>query len=84
MKVKFLADKLFRKSYIGKHLHKYLIPACPKPGYLQGNPKLHKESHPLRAVLSGRGHATDGIAELAEKEYNAYVMGQLSFVRRQY
>ena len=80
-KVKSLADKLFRKGYIGKHLHKYLIPAHPKPGYLQGNPELHKEGHPLRAIVSGRGHATEGIAELAEKELNTHVMGQPSFVR---
>ena len=58
-KVKNLADKLLRKGYIGKYLHKYLIPTRPRPGHLQGNPKLHKEGHPLRAVVSGRSHATE-------------------------
>ena len=80
-KVKILADKLLRKGYIGKHLHKYLIPTRPKPGYMQGNPKLHKEGHPLRVIVSGRGHATEGMAELAEQELNAHVEGQQSFVK---
>ena len=80
-KVKSLADKLLKKGYIGKHLHKYLIPSRPKPGYLQGNPKLHKEGHPLRVIVSGRGHATERIAELAEQELNTHVEGQMSFVR---
>ena len=52
-KVKLLADKLLKKGFIGKHLHKYLIPALPKAGYIQGNPKLHKEGAPLRAIISG-------------------------------
>ena len=80
-KVKTLADKLLKKGYIGKHLHKYLIPTRPRAGHLQGNPKLHKEGHPLRAIVSGRGHATEGIAELAEKELCAHVESQASFVR---
>ena len=45
------------------------------------NPKLHKEGAPLRAIISGRGHATQGIAEIAESELNAHVVGQPSYVR---
>ena len=48
---------------------------------MQGNPKLHKEGHPLRVIVSGRGHATEGIAELAEQELGAHVEGQPSFVK---
>lgn len=79
--MKNLADKLLRKGYIGKYLHKYLIPTRPRPGHLQGNPKLHKEGHPLRAIVSGRGHATEGVAEIAEKELGAHVISQPSFIR---
>ena len=32
-------------------------------------------------IVSGRGHATERIAELAEHELNAHVEGQMSFVR---
>ena len=80
-KVKALADRLLKKGYIGKHLHRYLIPTRPRPGYLQGNPKLHKEGNPLRAIISGRGHATEGIAEIAEKQLESHVVSQPSFVK---
>jgi len=80
-KVKTLADKLFKKGYIGKHLHKYLIPTRPRPGYLQGNPKLHKKGHPLRTIVSGRGHATEGLAEITERELGAHVESQPSFIK---
>ena len=80
-KVKTLADNLLKNGYIGKHLHKYLVPTLPKAGYIQGNPKLHKEGAPLRAIISGRGHATQGIAEIAESELSAHVEGQPSYVR---
>ena len=59
---------MYKKSYIGKHLHRYLIRTFPRAAYIQGNPKLRKEGAPLRVIISGRGHATEGIAELAEKE----------------
>ena len=80
-KVKLLADRLYKKGYIGKHLHRYLIPTLPRAGYIQGNPKLHKEGAPLRVIISGRGHATEGIAELAEKELGPRVENQPSFIR---
>ena len=80
-KVKILVDNLFKKGYIGKHLHKYLVPTLPKAGYIQGNPKLHKEGAPLRAIISARGHATQGIAEIAEGELRAHVEGQPSYVK---
>ena len=65
-KVKLLADRLYRQGYIGRHLHKYLLPALPRAGCAQGNPKLHKAGAPLRVIISGRGHATGGLAEVAE------------------
>ena len=80
-KVKNLADRLYRQGYIGKHLHRYLVPTLPRAGSIQGNPKLHKEGAPLRVIISGRGHATEGIAELAEKELGPHVENQPSFVR---
>ena len=80
-KVKQLADRMYRQGYIGKHLHRYLIPSIPRPGTIQGNPKLHKEGAPLRVIISGRGHATEGIAELAERELREHVESQPSFIR---
>ena len=53
----------------------------PVQGYIHGNPKLHKEGALLRAIISGRGHATQGIAEIAESELSAHVEGQPSYVR---
>ena len=35
----------------------------------------------MRAIVSGRGHATEGIAEIAEKELGAHVISQPSFIR---
>ena len=80
-KVKLLADRLYKQGYIGKHLHRYLIPPVPKAGFIQGNPKLHKEGNPLRVIVSGRGHATEGIAELAEGELATHIEMQPSYVK---
>ena len=76
-----MADRLLKGGYIGKHLHSYLIPIHPTPGYLQGNPKFHKEGYPLRVIISGRGHPTERIAELAEKQLESHVVNQPSFIR---
>ena len=58
-----------------------LIRTLPRAGYIQGNPKLRKEGTPLGVIISGRSHATEGIAELAEKELGHAVEHQPSFIR---
>ena len=80
-KVKKLASELHRKGYIGPHQMTYLVPARPQPGQLQGNPKLHKPDVPLRAIVSGRGHATERIAEAAEEQLRCHVESLQSYVR---
>ena len=80
-KVKDLADRLRAKGLVGKYQHQYLIQKIPQPGLLQGNPKLHKKGAPLRVIISGRGHPTERIAELAESELGSHVESQPSYVR---
>ena len=53
----------------------------PRPGSVQGNPKLHKAGVPLRTIVSGRGHATERVAQLAESELRTHVESQSSYVR---
>ena len=80
-KVKDLADRLRTRGFIGKYQHQYLIQKIPQPGLLQGNPKLHKKGAPLRVIVSGRGHPTERVAELAESELRSHVESQSSYVR---
>lgn len=79
--VKKLVSGLHQKGYIGPHQTKYMVPARPQPGQLQGNPKLHKPGAPLRAIISGRGHATEKIAEVAEEQLRRHVEGLSSYVK---
>ena len=67
-KVDNLATRLEAKGYIGKHQKRYLVPSKPNAGTLQGNPKLHKAGASMRTVVSGKGHATERMAELAERQ----------------
>ena len=57
------------------------MPSLPKAGYLQGNPKLHKTGAPVRTIVSGKGHATERVAQLAEGELRTHVESQPSYVR---
>ena len=79
--VQKLVSGLHQKGFIGRHQRAYLIPARPQPGQLQGNPKLHKPGAPLRAIVSGRGHATERVAETAEEQLRSHVEGLESYVR---
>ena len=80
-KVDKLATRLEKNGYIGKHQRRYLIPPRPTPGKLQGNPKIHKKGAPMRAVVSGRGHATERMAELAERHLDEHVESTDSYIR---
>ena len=80
-KVRDLSDRLYSNGYIGKHQHQYLVQKIPQPGHIQGSPKLHKRGAPLRAIVSGRGHPTERVAELAESELRSHVESQPSYVR---
>ena len=80
-KVGKVATRLEEKGYIGKNQRRYLIPPRPVPGTLQGNPKIHKKGAPMRTVVSGRGHATEQMAALAEAELNEHVESQDSYIK---
>ena len=79
--VKNLITSLHKRGLIGKHQEKYMIMQQPKPGQLQGNPKLHKKDVPLRVIVNGRGHATEKVAQIAEEHLQSHVEGQASYIR---
>ena len=72
---------MYKKGVIGKHQMRYMVASNPQPGKLQENPKLHKVGRPLRTIVSGRGHATERMAEVAEKELARHVESQTSFIK---
>ena len=80
-KVKNLVQNLHRRGVIGKNQMRYMLASNPQPGRLQGNPKLHKAGQPLRTIVSGRGHATERVAEIAEKELAGHVESQDSYLK---
>ena len=80
-KVKKLVTRLHQKGFIGPHQRTYMAPASPKPGQIQGNQKLHKPGAPLRAIVSGRGHATERVAEAAEEQLRPHVENLQSYVK---
>ncbi|KAF0287549.1 hypothetical protein FJT64_014057 [Amphibalanus amphitrite] len=80
-KVMKLASELYQQGYIGRHQKAYLAPPNPRPGRLQGNPKLHKPGAPLRVIVSGVGHATERVAEAAEEQLRTHVENQPSFIK---
>ena len=42
-------------------------------GRLQGNPKIHKGTIPLRTIVNGRNHPTEKMAEVVENELREHV-----------
>ena len=47
----------------------------------QGNPKLHKDHKPYRAIVNNIGTPTEKMAEIAEKELNEYVESTPSYLK---
>ena len=79
--VKNITTSMHKRGYIGKHQMKYLNHDRPRPGQVQGNPKVHKEGNPLRLIVDGRNHPTERLAELAEQQLQEHVEGLESHVR---
>ncbi|XP_058872877.1 uncharacterized protein LOC117966565 isoform X1 [Acipenser ruthenus] len=50
--VKEIAERLYNKGIISKELKKYMQPNNARTGLARGNPKMHKENHPLRMIVS--------------------------------
>ncbi len=58
-----------------------MLPKLSKAGKLTGNPKLHKHGVPYRAIVNGRGTATERIAEVAEAQLDEYVKDSPSYIK---
>ena len=56
----------------------YMLPKNPRPGKVKGSSKVHKADVPYRIII---GHATEKIAEIAEKELNQHVKSLPSYIQ---
>ena len=79
--VKRLVNRMAKDGVISKEMQQYLIPKHSKAGKLKGNPKIHKESAPYRAIVSGIGTPTEKLAEVAEYELEEFVIQTPSYLR---
>lgn len=50
-------------------------------GRVQGNPKVHKTTNPLRRIINGRHGATENIAEFVENKLSENVSNLPSFIK---
>lgn len=80
-KVKKVTDKLYKKGSITKDVKSYITSSDCTSGKLQGNPKLHKPGVPLRAIVNGRNHPTEKMAEVVEDQLRAHVTSLPSYIR---
>lgn len=80
-KIKKLADGMFKEGAINAETRKYLIPSDPKPGKLQGNPKIHKTNNPMRTIVNSRDHPTEAMAEIVEAQLTDNVKSLPSYIR---
>ena len=55
--------EMYQKDVIDEDTFKYLLPENPKPGRFYLLPKLHKQGHPGRPIISANGHPTEKISE---------------------
>jgi hypothetical protein len=61
----------------------YLLPKDARPGRVQGNPKIHKNNHPLRVIINGHGQhtTTENIAEFIENELSENIKQLPSYIK---
>ena len=50
-RVKKVANKMEKAGTIDPGMRKYLVPKYTRNGKLKGNPKLHKDHKPYRAIV---------------------------------
>ncbi|MGH0138568.1 UNVERIFIED_CONTAM: hypothetical protein FKN15_072990 [Acipenser sinensis] len=79
--VKEIAERLHNKGIISKELKKYMQPHNARTGLARGNPKMHKENHPMRMIVSTIDNPTHIIAEIAEKQLRSHVEKLPSYVK---
>lgn len=53
----------------------------PRGGRAQGNPKTHKEAHPMRIIINGRGHPTENMAQFVEESLDDHVRGLKTYIK---
>ena len=70
-----------KNGTIDTGMRKYLVPKYTRNGKLKGNPKLHKDHKPYRAIVNNIGTPTEKMAEIAEKELNEYVESTPSYLK---
>ena len=80
-RVKKVANKMEKDGTIDPGMRKYLVPKYTRNGKLKGNPKLHKDHKPYRAIVNNIGTPTEKMAEIAEKELNEYVKSTPSYLK---
>jgi hypothetical protein len=80
-KVRNVANEMYKSGLINKELKNYLIPKYSKNGKLKGNPKVHKNGHPMRTIVNGKGTPTENMAGIAEKELEEYVTNTPSYIQ---
>ena len=44
---------MYKDGAISQDMKQILILQYPKAGYLKGNPKMHKNNAPMRAIVNG-------------------------------
>nr|XP_039261668.1 uncharacterized protein LOC120337836 [Styela clava] len=57
-----LCSKMKEAGVIDDKLAKSILPKDPKPGRLRLQPKIHKENHPSRPIISTNGTATEKLS----------------------
>ena len=72
-KVTKIVKDMHKNGIIDDDLKKYMTPNLSRPGNVKANPKVHKEGHPIRTIISGINHPTEKMAEIAEHELDEWV-----------
>ena len=72
-KVTKIVKEMHKNGIIDDNLKKYMTPTLSRPGSVKANPKVHKEGHPIRTIISGINHPTEKMAEIAEHELDEWV-----------
>ena len=67
-KIKKLIEEMYKRNSVSKEMKAYLLPEDARPGRVQGNPKIHKNNHPLRVIINGQHTTTENIVEFIESE----------------
>jgi hypothetical protein len=80
-KIKKLIEEMYKRNSVSKEMKAYLLPEDARPGRVQGNPKIHKNNHPLRGIINGQHTTTENIAEFIESELNENIKQLPSYIK---